>query len=315
MTTTTLTDRYVEEILRRLPAPQRSDVERELRASIADAVDDRLAAGTDRAEAEAEVLTELGDPQRLAASYAERPLYLIGPALFLDYKKVLTALLVTIVPIVTTVVALIDVSEGAPVGEIIMGTLGVAVTTALHIAFWTTVGFALLECTPAQHRPPTRAWTAAHLPETPSKRAQFGELVAVTVGFVLVTTRLLLSRVISPRSDAEGRPISVLSPELWESGLLYVFIGLVVLSLVMAYVRYYTRWSLPLGIVGFLVDIAPPVMLIWLAANERLVNPAFLDAMEWTDQVHSWINRGVIILGVVSILSAVFEEIKRARRR
>jgi len=45
MITTTLTDRYVNEALRRLPAERRPDIERELRASIADAVDDRLHAG------------------------------------------------------------------------------------------------------------------------------------------------------------------------------------------------------------------------------------------------------------------------------
>ncbi len=50
--TTTLTDRYVDAILRRLPERQRPDIEKELRASIADAVDDRLEAGTDPAEAE-----------------------------------------------------------------------------------------------------------------------------------------------------------------------------------------------------------------------------------------------------------------------
>ena len=97
MTTTTLTDRYVETILRNLPPHQRTDVEQELRASIADAVDDRLAAGTDPAEAETAVIAELGDPERLAAGYADRPLYLIGPALFLDYRRVLTALLVAYV--------------------------------------------------------------------------------------------------------------------------------------------------------------------------------------------------------------------------
>src|SRR5262245_64492392 len=104
MTTTTLTDRYVDATLRRVPARQRPDIERELRASIADAVDDRLEAGGDPAEAEEAVLTDLGDPARLAAGYADRPLHLIGPAFFLDYTRLLRALLVTVVPAVAAVV-------------------------------------------------------------------------------------------------------------------------------------------------------------------------------------------------------------------
>jgi hypothetical protein len=110
MTTTTsnLTDRYVDATLRRLPSDKRPDIEKELRASIADAVDARVEAGTALAEAEVAVLTELGDPARLAAGYAERPLHLIGPELFLDYTRLLRTLLVTIVPIVAAVVGLVQ---------------------------------------------------------------------------------------------------------------------------------------------------------------------------------------------------------------
>ena len=42
MTSSTLTDRYVAATLRTLPEKQRPDIEKELRASIADAVDDRI---------------------------------------------------------------------------------------------------------------------------------------------------------------------------------------------------------------------------------------------------------------------------------
>jgi hypothetical protein len=54
------------------PRDRRSDIERELRASIADAVDGRIDAGGEPADAEVAVLTELGDPARLAAGYADR---------------------------------------------------------------------------------------------------------------------------------------------------------------------------------------------------------------------------------------------------
>ncbi|MFD0597537.1 permease prefix domain 1-containing protein [Catellatospora coxensis] len=70
---TTLTDRYVDATLRRLPGRQRADIEKELRTAIADAVDDRVEAGDEPAAAEIEVLTGLGDPARLAAGYADRP--------------------------------------------------------------------------------------------------------------------------------------------------------------------------------------------------------------------------------------------------
>ena len=43
----TLTDRYVAATLRTVPEKQRPDIEKELRASIADAIDDRLEAGAE----------------------------------------------------------------------------------------------------------------------------------------------------------------------------------------------------------------------------------------------------------------------------
>jgi hypothetical protein len=48
---------------------------------IADALDARVAAGEDWDAAEVVLLTELGDPARLAAGLTDWPLYLIDPAL------------------------------------------------------------------------------------------------------------------------------------------------------------------------------------------------------------------------------------------
>ena len=76
----TLTDRYVTATVRDLPDKQRAEVVRELRTTIADQIDARPEAGRPISpEAERAVLTELGDPVRLAAGYSGRPLYLIGP--------------------------------------------------------------------------------------------------------------------------------------------------------------------------------------------------------------------------------------------
>ena len=61
---TTLTDRYVWGVLRAVPEAQRPDLEPEIRAMIADAVDARVAsvAGEAPTATERAVLTELGDP-------------------------------------------------------------------------------------------------------------------------------------------------------------------------------------------------------------------------------------------------------------
>ncbi|MEU7892443.1 permease prefix domain 1-containing protein [Nonomuraea sp. NPDC049152] len=314
-TASTLTDRYVEAALHRLPERQRPDIEKELRASIADAVDDRLDAGSDPAEAELAVLTELGDPARLAAGYADRPLQLIGPALYLDYTRLLTALLATVVPAVAAAVGLVRTLQGGTALPVIGDTVGAAFTAAVHLAFWTTLVFAIIERTSAPRRTPIRPWTPAALPEPPSRRARYGELVTETVLFVLITTFVLLSPVVSTETDAHGEPIGVLSPWLWETGVVYLFLALVVATLAFSFVRYYARWSVPVAVTGSIADLAAAIMLIWLAATHRVLNPAFVQAAGWPSSVPQWIDTGLVVLSVGTLIHIVTQGISRALRR
>lgn len=307
----TLTDRYIDAILRHLPARQRADIEKELRASIADALDDRLAAGEDPAAAERAVLTELGDPARLAARYADRPLQLIGPALYPGYRRLLTALLVTIVPAIATVAGTMRALSGGGVPDVAVEVAGAALTTTVHLAFWTTLIFALIERA-GMPRPAT-PWTPDALPTPPSRRTRYAELVTVTVAMVLFTAFILLSPGLGLQRDATGSPIGIFSPWLWETGVVYVFIALVVAMLGVTFAKYYLRWSVPLAVIGTIVEIACPAMLIWLVLNDRLLNPAFVEAAGWSAEALWWIALVVIVTSVLTILQSLAEQITRAR--
>lgn len=310
-----LTDRYVQATLRRLPARQRADIERELRAAIADAVDDRIEAGGDAGTAEVAALTHLGDPARLAAGYADRPLQLIGPALFLDYVRLLTTLLAVVVPAVAAAVGFVQVLREASAGSVIVDALGAAVTTAVHVAVWTTVLFALIERTPELRRIPARSWTPDALPEPPSRRARWGELVAESVALVLFTTFILLSPVISTETDAAGDPIGVLSPWLWDTGFVYVLIALAVAALGSSFARYYLRWNLAAAVAGSLVTVACALLLSWAAATDHLLNPAFTAAAGWPESAGTWLTAGLIALAGWTLVQTVIDAFTQARRR
>ena len=66
-----LIDRYIEEVGRFLPRKIRSDVQRELRSTLEDSLESRLANGRDddAETTQLALLTELGHPEELAASY------------------------------------------------------------------------------------------------------------------------------------------------------------------------------------------------------------------------------------------------------
>ncbi len=312
----TLTDRYVDATLRGVPQDKRVDIERELRASIADAIDARVEAGTSSAEAEVAVLTELGDPARLAAGYADRPLYLIGPALFLDYVRLLRVLLAVIVPIASVAVLIAQLVKDGPTFDHIGTVVGTAVTTALHVAFWTTLSFAVLERLPAGERPVTGAWTPDRLPEVrESHRTGIGELVGEVLWVAVVVTALLLAPRLSPKQDAAGEPINILHPWLWESGFVYLLIGLLVVGLVAPFASYAVgRWTAARAVGAAVFEVAGPIALIWLAATDRIINPAFAPAMAWPDMT-KWINISVIVVGVVAIGGALVKAGRRAIQR
>lgn len=313
-TLSSLTDRYVEATLRRLPAVQRQDIERELRSSIADAVDDRVTAGEDPAAAETAVLTGLGDPAKLAASYANRPLHLIGPGLYTDYLRVMKALLASVVPIVAVVVAIVRVFERADFTGILGGAIGAGITTAVQIAFWVTLLFAIVERTGTRWGP-MKAWTLADLPTPPSRRARLGELIFECVFTVAFAALILLSSSFSLEKDASGNPIPVLDPWLWDSGVVYIFLALVLAGLGFSVARYYAKWSVPREIAGMLVRLAPSAILIWLAANDHVINPAFIESVGWPDEATKWIAPGLMLGGAIGIVSTIGDTIKHARNR
>ncbi len=312
----TLTDRYITATLTRLPDAKRADIERELRASIADAVDDRLTAGEEPATAEYAVLSELGDPARLAAGYADRPQHLIGSAYYFDYIRLLTTLGVVVVPIVAVAVALAKALNAAAFGTVVGATVGATLTTAVHLFFWVTLAFVAIERGTVRNPLPNRTWTPDALPDDPpGRQTRFGELVAVTVVAVGFVAALLISPLVSSQRGAGDRPIRPLDPWLWESGAIYAFIALVLVGLATRYVRYYLRWSPITALVAVLVDLAAAAALIWVGATAHLVSPAFATAAGWGPVTVDWAHRGIMIAGAVVAVTSIVDACTSYRRR
>jgi hypothetical protein len=315
MNSTTLTDRYVAATLRTLPEKQRPDIEQELRASIADAVDDRIEAGAEPAAAEREVLTELGDPLRLSAGYAGRPLYLVGPALFPDYVRLLKVLLWVVVPIVVVVLGVLEAVQGATIGGIFATAIGTGITVTVHICFWTTLVFAVLERTPSRGKPLIE-WTPDMLAEVPERRMSFAELVGTVVAGVLGITLLLMSPVLTTVTDAAGEPVGVLAPELWEFWVPYL-VAVSVVAIGFSFVQYYAGPSIPVAFGNLVVNAAFGIPVVWLAATGNLLNPAFFAGVGWPEgAVVPGVLTTVIILGtILGLLFDTLDGFRKALRR
>jgi hypothetical protein len=278
---TSLTDRYVWAAVRTVPERQRTDLEPEIRELVAESIDARRAAGAPAADAEREALVRLGDPERLAAAYVDRPLTLIGPRYYLDWLRLLKILLAVVVPIVVGATLLARLLATQHVGGAIGSAIGTGISVAVHIGFWTTLVFVLVERTGGS-TPAGVAWTPDHLPEIPhpARRDRLADLIGSLVFLALFAGAIVGQQSFSVFRDADGDPIPFLEPSLWSFWLPW-FLGLIALEAVFAIWLYLRGWSWSLAGVNLLLNLAftIPAVLLWL--DGRLLNAEFASAAGW----------------------------------
>ena len=105
-----MVERYLSEVGRYVPGKEREEIKKELRSQIHDQLEDRYGKSPSD-EQIAAVLTELGNPRRMAASYGSEQ-YLIGPDLFPSYVRTLQAITLVATPITIVVIALVGYLTG-----------------------------------------------------------------------------------------------------------------------------------------------------------------------------------------------------------
>ena len=297
---TTLTERYVAAVVGGLPAQQRHDVELELRASIADAIDARIGSGTDAVAAERDVLTEFGDPARLAATYAERPFYLIGPASFPIYRQLLIVLLAVIVPIVAIVVAIVEAASDASVGDVIGTVVWASVDTAVHIAFWTTLVFAVIDWSGAMKTRALPTWSLDSLPVLDVRRLSPPEAVMGVVTMVWFAGFIVWQHVFTVIRDDAGDRLPILSPDLWSFWLPFLLV-LAAVEIVFTVVTFRQGiWNQASAIVNLALSVVFAIPVVVLTARGDLLNPALFDHLGWRDGAE-----GDSVLSVIIILSVI----------
>ncbi|MET3860948.1 hypothetical protein ABIE38_001873 [Dietzia sp. 2505] len=159
----TLTDRYIAEVVRRLPGSASDDISAEISATI----DDMVAAELDRPgdgdappdpdSIERAVLGRLGDPAALARRYSGTRHYLIGPEVYPAWLRVVRWLLPIVGALAALTSAIVYVVTapqaelGGLIGEVVSG-----VVSALLWAFaaWTLIVVIVERATPEGDRNP-----------------------------------------------------------------------------------------------------------------------------------------------------------------
>lgn len=307
----TLTDRYVWGVLRAVPESQRADLEPEIRALVADAIDARLAAGAPDIDAERTALAELGDPDLLAARYTDQTRFLIGPRLYGPWRRLLTILLPIVPTIVGVVAAGASLLGGSTVGQAVVAALGAAFMVGVQLTFWVTLVFAAIERTDAASAA-QRTWTPDDLPDVPStERLGVGELIGSAITSLILAGIIVWQQAAAPLViDGTGQPL--FDPALWSFWLPW-FLGLALLQIVFAVALYVRgRWTWPFAGVNALLEAAFAIPAVWLLSQGLLLNPVVVDAI--TEAGGTWLQATVIITEVVIVVIAAWDVIDGFRK-
>ena len=185
-----LLERYLDEVGRYLPRKNRGDIQAELRSSVIDSLEDRFGAEPSEPET-AELLKELGKPQKVAASYYPEGQYLIGPGLYPLFRLVIWIVIAAVLgaQILAYGIALFVADEAISALDILTTLLN-SIPVALG---WVVITFIILQRFDVKPELDDEIWDPMSLPKIEEtdevKRGElifdlvFGTLILVLVVF------------------------------------------------------------------------------------------------------------------------------------
>lgn len=308
------TERYIAAVVRSLPTEMQEEVRAELLASINDEVAGRIEQGESAEAAEHAVLTGLGDPDVLAAGYADRRLQLIGPRYYLAWLRLLKLLLIVSLPFVAIGSLIAHALTGAEPADIFGAVIGITLSAGVHVVFWTTLLFVILERTGSD---PQMGWSLESLPEPRDERAS-GELIGSLVTIGIFAVLILWDRLVGfPGTqfiDGGDGLSPMLNPALWPWGAAVLFALLILSALVAFGVYVKGRWTWPLAVGNAAVTLAVAVPAIALHVNRQLMNPAIFEHIDTnaTQLIINTVVGGAVIAGIA--VWAIADPLKKAFR-
>ncbi len=165
-----MTERYIYQVVRRLPASQKEDIKKELYGLIEDMLAERSEhPGKEDIDA---VLSSLGRPSALADKYRDAKQHLIGPEYFGLYIFVLKIVLgATALGMAIALAIGFATSPPENVGAGIAEFLGSMFMALLQAFAWLTLGFALVErYNKKKIKFPDEDWKPSDLPSVPMEK-------------------------------------------------------------------------------------------------------------------------------------------------
>lgn len=289
----TLTDRYIAEVVRRLPEAQRDDIAAEIAGTVEDMVaaelgprPDAAGRGPDHDAAELTVLARLGDPAALARQYSGARQYLIGPGVYPVWAQVLRRLL-PIVGLIAAVAGGILYASSTPEPQLggLIAELITSVAGALMWAFtaWTLIVVIVERSTPEGTRTPfetTPDWDPATLEGAPARpETRFDAVSSLVMLALLAAAPFVPSTFLYIGHLNGGAPlVNPALPTFWIAGYLLLIAALALVQVWLLVRPGFQRGRLTVEVV---TDVVFGLFLTALVlSQEQLIHPDLVDTVD-----------------------------------
>ena len=306
----TLIDRYVYDVIRRLPRKMRADIELELRGLIEDMLEEDPEADLHL------VLEQLGPPALLARRYRGEDHGLIGPELWDSYYLILRlvcfGLLIGFG--VTTILRASSLENGQTMFVFFGSQLASLVMSIFSAGGFVTLIFALLERFKIRvDLEGQEDWKPESCPPIPDKKGIISRGETVTgIVFLLIFMSLLL---IAPdllgawHKDAAGvqvRPIPVFNLDIWPSVMPLFILGFG-LSFLDEIVKLIAgRYCVAVAINTTVCNVASVAVAALLLRGFPLWNPDFVTQIEQAFSIQISSSQDILSYWNTPLLSNIF---------
>lgn len=305
-----LTRRYVHAVVNNVAESQRSEVDRELSASIDDMARDK-AGGKEPTEKHIRaVLEELGDPLLVARQYRSSGDYLIGPSLYFQYLYILKKIMLAGLPVYTLVFAITyDYVFPLNVVNTIVDWVGGLFIVILHILFWVTALFFVLEKTGIKVEQITdsrEVWTVDQLPALPHEpHVKRSDAISGMFYYAfIVIGGVMVWKLIDQGGNAVA---SFFNPELtqyWIPAIIALGLAGLIVEITKLVVRSWNAWLLGVALAfnGLFIGYA-----IVLTSSQRIINESL------SSPAHDVAIWSIGITALVVVLSYIYDSYKLIR--
>ncbi len=280
-----------------------------------------------------EVLSKLGDPAQLAASYRDTPMHLIGPKVYDAYiwtmKMIIPwAVLITILVHVVETIVLFSGEESVLI--VVVKSFGIIIASVIQVLiqvfFWVTIVYIFIERVGLSNSdlPMTKygmKWTPEELKYVhviPKKRAI--PKSEVVLGFVWTSIWVIIyfsaDHLAGIYRSVDGEGLQMVMPALNQEVLLSYLpfvLPFAVLEIGLGIYKWKERqWSIKLVTLNGVIKILSVIVFIIIVSNPALINedivPYMANLLEMTtSSVNNFIQWAVWTVVVVVIVTTVIE--------